>query len=144
MNKNKFALIWNNGKVCSGEDLAIANHFLKVKNLHLSLIRVNGQLFYSTKHNRSNSWQTKGSISDTYSATLSRRSISYLNLNSQLAATTQAMLRPQRLPTINRLHSLNLSHALKIIRLQAPFTRRIPTASSPSLTRYSSIPSATL
>ena len=59
MNKNKFALIWNNGKVCIGEDWIIAKHFLKSKNLMLGIIRVNGQLFYSTKSNRSSSWQTK-------------------------------------------------------------------------------------
>ena len=67
MNKhcNKFAIVWSNGKVCIGEDWVIAKHFLKSKNLMLGIIRVNGQLFYSTKSNRSSSWQTKGSIVDT-------------------------------------------------------------------------------
>ncbi len=67
MNKhcNKFAIVWSNGKVCIGEDWVIAKHFLKAKNLMLGIIRVNGQLFYSTKSNRSSSWQTKGSIIDT-------------------------------------------------------------------------------
>ena len=49
MNNHKFALVWNNGKVCIGEDWIIAKHFLKSKNLMLGIIRVNGQLFYSTK-----------------------------------------------------------------------------------------------
>lgn len=73
MNKNKFALVWNNGKVCTGEDWAIAKHFLKSKNLMLGIIRVNGQLFYSTKSNRSSSWQTKGSIIDTGNRELNRK-----------------------------------------------------------------------
>ena len=73
MNKNKFALIWNNGKVCIGEDRIIAKHFLKSKNLMLGIIRVNGQLFYSTKSNRSSSWQTKGSIIDTGNRVLNRK-----------------------------------------------------------------------
>ena len=73
MNKNNFALIWNNGKVCTGEDWAIAKHFLKTKNLHLGIIRVNGQLFYSTKNAHSSSWQTKGSIIDTGNRELNRK-----------------------------------------------------------------------
>ena len=73
MNNHKFAIIWNNGKVCTGEDWAISNHFLKVKHLHLGIIRVNGQLFYSTKSNRSSSWQTKGSIIDTGNRELNRK-----------------------------------------------------------------------
>ena len=73
MNKNKFALVWNNGKVCIGEDWIIAKHFLKSKNLMLGIIRVNGQLFYSTKSNRSSSWQTKGSIIDSGNRVLNRK-----------------------------------------------------------------------
>ena len=73
MNKNKFALIWNSGKVCIGEDWIIAKHFLKSKNLRLGIICVNGQLFYSTKSNRSHSWQTKGSIIDTGNRSLNRK-----------------------------------------------------------------------
>ena len=73
MHKNKFALIWNNGKVCTGEDWAITKHFLKAKNLHLGIIRVNGQLFYSTKNAHSGSWQTKGSIIDTGNRELNRK-----------------------------------------------------------------------
>ena len=70
---NKYALIWNNGKICTGEDWIIAKHFLKYKNLLLGIIRVNGQLFYSTKNAHSSSWQTKGSIIDTGSRELNRK-----------------------------------------------------------------------
>ena len=62
---NKFAIIWSNGNVCSGNPEIIAKHFLKANNLRLGIIRVNGQLFYSTKSNNSGSWQTHGSIFDT-------------------------------------------------------------------------------
>lgn len=73
MNKNKFVLVWNNGKVCTGEDWVISKHFLKTKNLHLGIIRVNGQLFYSTKNANFSSWQTKGSIIDTGNRELNRK-----------------------------------------------------------------------
>ena len=73
MNNNKFAIIWNNAKVCTREDWAIATHFLKVKHLHLGIIRVNGQLFYSTRSNCFSSWQKKGSIIDTGNRELNRK-----------------------------------------------------------------------
>ena len=73
MKYKKFALIWNNGKVCIGEDWIIARHFLNAKNIKLGIIRVNGQLFYSTKDNFSCSWQTKGAIYDTGSKDLNRK-----------------------------------------------------------------------
>ena len=73
MKHKKFALIWNNGKVCIGEDWIIARHFLNAKNIKLGIIRVNGQLFYSTKDNFSCSWQTKGAIYDTGNKDLNRK-----------------------------------------------------------------------
>ena len=66
-------LIWNNGKICVGEDWIISRHFLKAKNLKLGIIRVNGQLFYSTKDIFSNSWQTKGAIHDSGNKNLNRK-----------------------------------------------------------------------
>ena len=69
----KYALIWNNGKICTGEDWIIAKHFLKSKNLLLGIIRVNDQLFYSTKNAHTSSWQTKGSIIDTGNRELNRK-----------------------------------------------------------------------
>ena len=73
MKRRKYALVWNNGKVCVGEDWVIAKHYLKVKNMKLGIIRVNKQLFYSIKKKHSSSWQTKGAIVDTRNADLNRR-----------------------------------------------------------------------
>ena len=71
--QTKYALLWNNGKTCVGEDWVIAKHYLKMKGMKLGIIRVNRHLVYSIKKKNSASWETKGIITDAFDENLNRR-----------------------------------------------------------------------